>query len=67
MSITMSEREGLQCCPCVGCDAVEKECDPLGYCVDHAAWLEGRKKAAMQSIDRLDRISRSYIRAVKTK
>ena len=63
--MTWSERKGLDCCPCVECS--NNDCNPLGYCVNHNAWLEGRKAAMRKELQELDRLSRSYIESVKNR
>ena len=65
MEMTWSEREGLDCCPCVECD--NNDCNPRGFCINHNAWLEGRKMAMRKELERLDRLSRSYIEGVKNR
>jgi|APSaa5957512622_1039677.scaffolds.fasta_scaffold595679_1 hypothetical protein len=59
--ITWSEGEGLTCCPCYG--GCEKVCDPKKYCLEHAAWLEGRKIHLQEELQRIDRVSRLWIKA----
>ena len=64
-TITWSEKEGLQGCPCMDCKNTP-ECNPLGFCSEHAAWLESRKKAMHKELERLDRISRDYIKNLQS-
>jgi hypothetical protein len=63
-SITWSERQGLACCPCVGCGDY---CDPDSYCVKRVAWLERMKIVMRKNLDILDLTSRSYIKAMRNR
>lgn len=58
--MTHSETIGLECCPCVTCDE-DMTCSPRSFCIKHAVWLEGRKKAMHKELEDLDRRSRLYI------
>ena len=63
-AITWSERQGLACCPCVGC---RDHCDPDGYCVKRIVWLEKMKVVMRKNLETLDLTSRSYIKALRNR